>query len=95
METCFGDEALERLYTDHEAGGKYPQGVVTAYRRLVHYISQAVDERDLRSMKSWHFEKLAGGKHSMRLNDQFRLIVEIVSIGSGKAVFIRGIEDYH
>ena len=95
MDLRFADEDLERLYTDPRSGGKYPQGVVKAYRRLVYYMAQAVDERDFRGMKSWHFEKLAGGRHSMRLNDQFRLIVEIVNSASGKAIFIQGIEDYH
>jgi len=96
MELRFADEDLERLYTDPKFGGEYPQGVVKAYRQLVHYIAQATDERDLRSMKSWHYEKLARGRRSMRLNDQFRLIVEIVSsTASGKVVSIEGIEDYH
>jgi proteic killer suppression protein len=45
-------------------------------------------------MKSWHFEKLKGKRahqHSMRLNDQWRLIMEL----DGPTVVICGIEDYH
>jgi len=46
-------------------------------------------------MKSWHYEKLASGGHSIRLNDQFRLVVEITDDGPGKTVVVRGIRDYH
>ena len=95
MELRFADKGLERLYADARFPGKYSQGVVKAYRQLVHYIAQATDERDFRNMKSLHYEKLTGGLHSMRLNDQFRLIVEIDSGTPGNAVVIRGIEDYH
>jgi proteic killer suppression protein len=61
-------------------------------------IRNAVDERDLREVKANHFEKLKGARehqHSMRLNDQWRLIVEIEGKGPNKKLIVVGIEDYH
>jgi proteic killer suppression protein len=49
-------------------------------------------------MKSLHFEKLKGARrhqHSLRINDQFRLILEIVRIDGTKRIKIIKIEDYH
>jgi toxin HigB-1 len=49
-------------------------------------------------MKSLHFEKLKGSRdhqHSMRLNDQWRLIVELDGKAPNKTVVVIGIEDYH
>jgi toxin HigB-1 len=61
-------------------------------------IRNAVDERDLRELKSAHFEKLVGdreGQYSMRLNDQWRLILEIEGKAPKKKVTIVEIADYH
>lgn len=49
-------------------------------------------------MKSLRFEKLKGARqkqHSMRLNDQWRLILEFEGEGTTKVVVVCGIEDYH
>ena len=58
----------------------------------------AFDERDLRAMRSWHFERLHGERdhaYSMRLNDQFRLVVEIIGSATNKRIRILSVEDYH
>ena len=62
------------------------------------FIRAARDEQDFYSMNTLHYEKLKGKrKHerSMRLNDQYRLILRIAEDGIGKTVIIIGIEDYH
>lgn len=62
------------------------------------WLRDAEDERDLYALKSLHFEKLKGARahqRSLRLNDQFRLIVEIVPTGARNAVVVVSIEDYH
>ena len=49
-------------------------------------------------MRSLHFEKLKGGRrhqYSMRLNDQWRLILEMEGKGHEKILVIVAIEDYH
>jgi proteic killer suppression protein len=57
----------------------------------------AADERDLYGLKSLHYEKLKGDRshqRSLRLNQQFRLIVELER-HNGKTVAIIEIVDYH
>lgn len=64
----------------------------------MHLIRGAADENDFRALKSLHFEKLKGkrkGQYSMRRNQQFRLILEIVKDPRGDECVIKGIEDYH
>ena len=49
-------------------------------------------------MKSLHFEKLKGNRNhqrSLRLNKQWRLILEIQQSTDGKLVVVISIEDYH
>ncbi len=61
-------------------------------------IRVAPDERTFYELKSLHFEKLKGNRshqHSMRLNKQWRLILEFDGTGSAKVVCIIAIEDYH
>jgi toxin HigB-1 len=85
------------LYTDQHYTARFGPNIVKAFRKVIGLIHAANDERDLRSMKSLHYEKLKGNRshqRSMRLNDQFRLIVEIEGHGN-KTVAVISIEDYH
>ncbi len=91
---------LERL--EREAGftAGYSEDVVTPFRRRMQQIRAAIDERAFYALKSLHFEKLKGARshqRSMRLNDQWRLIVELQEglDGQGKTLVVVGIEDYH
>jgi proteic killer suppression protein len=96
MEISFATPELDNLETDPSAGKEHSQGVVKAYRKRLQAIRAAVDRRDFYAMKSLHFEKLQGdrdGQYSMRLNDQWRLILTIDD--SDRAVTILSIEDYH
>jgi len=98
MEVRFGDRELERLATDSNFTGGYSQAVVKTYRMRIQAIRAAVDERDFYAMKSWHFEKLKGARShqcSMRLNDQWRLILQIEGKSPNKIVLLVRVEDYH
>jgi proteic killer suppression protein len=98
MEVRFGDASLDRLETDRDYTGGYDQAIVRAYRLRMQMIRAAPDERTFYELKSLHFEKLKGNRshqHSMRLNQQWRLILEFVGSGSAKIVCIVAIEDYH
>lgn len=62
------------------------------------FIRDAADERDFYSFSSLRFEKLRGQRNhqwSMRINDQWRLILEFEGKGRDKVVLVMGIEDYH
>ena len=61
-------------------------------------IRDAPDERVFYAMKSLHYERLSGNRsnqHSMRLNRQYRLILEFDRSSDDKVVVIVSIEDYH
>ena len=81
MEVEFEDDGLDDRETNPQAGGRFPPGVVKGYRKAMQVIRSAVDERDIYAMKGLRFEKLERdrkGQHSLRCNDQYRLIVEII-----------------
>jgi toxin HigB-1 len=100
MEVIFADEELDRLESEPGFIPKnIPQGIISSYRKRMQLIRSAPDERDFYNLKSLHFERLSGKRkhqHSMRLNDQYRLILELLEGNPrGKVVKVVGIEDYH
>lgn len=98
MEPEFDDDDLDRLETDSQFTAGYPQEIVRMYRRRMQQIRSALDERDFYKLKSLHFEKLKGtreGQHSIRLNAQWRLIVQFRGNHPCKIVAIIEIADYH
>lgn len=97
MEVQCRDEKLDRLETDPKYDGGFSQAIVTAYHKRMQTMRAALDERVFYQLKSLHFEKLLGNRshqHSMRLNDQWRLIIEFVGDAPQKIVVIVSIEDY-
>jgi proteic killer suppression protein len=98
MEIEFADPTYDQLEIDASFTGKFPSAVVKAYRKRIQLIRGADDERDFYALKSLHFEKLVGnreGQHSMRLNDQWRLILVLKRKIEGKLVIVISIADYH
>jgi proteic killer suppression protein len=94
----YHDEVLRRLA---EEPGYAPKGwdldVIKSYRKKVQLISAAPNERDLYAMRGLRMEKLKGdrvGQTSMRLNDQFRLILTFKTEGDRVAVLLE-VVDYH
>ena len=98
MDVEFADDDLERLYYDPTFERGLAGSLVRAYRKVVGHIVAAPEERAIRAMKSFHFEKLKGQRshqHSLRLNNQYRLIVELIGKGATRTVRVVAIEDYH
>ena len=98
MEVKFRDTALDRLETDPEFTAGFDRAIVRAFRKRLQAIRSAIDERDLYVFKSWRIEKLKGNRshqRSIRLNDQWRLIVEIEQADPKNVMVVVGIEDYH
>lgn len=95
----FSDERLARLFTDGEGAEDFPESVVTAFLRRVRSLEGATDERTLRTQRSLHFEAMRGrehrGMHSLRLNDQWRLVVCISGRGNEKTVTIHEISNHY
>jgi proteic killer suppression protein len=99
MDVEFADKELataEKESTDFTR--RYPADLYKIFLRRMQVIRAAVDERDFYAMRSLHFEKLKGDRsdeRSMRLNDQWRLILKIKTGNPKNTVLICGIEDYH
>jgi proteic killer suppression protein len=95
----FEDDDLRRLYV--EADFRMPSlgpDLIKHYRKKLAVIDASTDERDLRAMRSLRLEKLVGdraGQHSIRLNDQWRLIVRLESDDEGQKAIIVEVVDYH
>lgn len=97
MDVEFVNDDLERLEVDPSFNAGFDRGIVRSYRKLMQIIRAAPDEREFYALKSLHYEKLKGKRshqRSMRLNIQWRLILEIIE-RSDKVVVIVSIEDYH
>ncbi|MDP9236360.1 MAG: type II toxin-antitoxin system RelE/ParE family toxin [Chloroflexota bacterium] len=97
MQVRFKDDDLARLESDARFNAGHALAVVTAFRKTMQRIRAATDERDLRT-NATRFEKLAGPRRhqcSMRLNDQFRLIIQLEGEAAAKTVAVIDIEDYH
>lgn len=95
----FEDDDLRRLYVelDFRLPSMGPD-LTKQYRRKMALIANAPDERDLRAMRSLHLEKLEGdrkGQHSIRLNDQYRLIFRLRTGDDGRVAVIIEVVDYH
>jgi proteic killer suppression protein len=98
MEVEFDDDDLDRLETDAQFSAGFSQEVVRAFRKRVQQIRAFRDERDFYALKSLHFEKLKGGREgqqSVRLNSQWRLVLQLRGDHPCKVVALIEIVDYH
>jgi proteic killer suppression protein len=96
----FKRKKLHYLYFEGKGTEDYQPAVIDAFFDVMAIINAAQDERDLRNIKSLHFEKLEGKRgnleeRSIKLNDQWRLILKINRDEQGKYLLIIDIEDYH
>jgi proteic killer suppression protein len=98
MDVAFEDNDLDRLERDATFDAGYSSAIVKALRKRLQFMRGAIDERDFFSMRSLNFEKLRGDRshqYSMRLNDQWRLILSFRGEAPNKTVVVISIEDYH
>ena len=95
----FEDDDLRRLYEERDfVLPRIGPDVTKAFRKKMGFIASAGSESDLRSYRALRFEKLKGGRvgqHSIRLNDQWRLILRIETDADGRLLIIVEIVDYH
>jgi proteic killer suppression protein len=98
MDVEFNDSSLDRLETDSAYSAELGDAVVKAYRKRMQQIRAASDERVFYALRSLNFEKLtrdSEGQYSMRLNKQWRLIIELRGEAPRKSVYVVEITDYH
>lgn len=80
MKVRFDNDDTELVETDQAHRLRLPVEVIQAARRKLRLLREAADERDLYALKSLHYEKLQGdldGQRSIRLNNKWRLILEV------------------
>lgn len=99
MRLRFRQAELRRLYEDPVAHSRrLGPDLIKNYRKKIAFLASAENEQDIRAMKSLRLEKLSGdrdGQHSIRLNDQWRLILEFETDDDGRLVAVIEITDYH
>lgn len=99
LRILFDDDELQRMANDPNFKSKrWSSDLVKAYRKKIQILTSATDERDLRALKSLHLEQLKGnriGTSSIRLNKQYRLILQFKSDESGRTVIVIELVDYH
>ena len=98
MRFAFKNKSVELLYTERKGAHTYPPEVVNGFFRVMAVIRNAQDERDLRALRSLNYEALQGAhrhQNSLRLNRQWRLIVERREDEEGRLLWVVDIEDYH
>lgn len=97
MRYRFADSKLEKLYLYGTGSERYPHGILDIFIRRVRTIEGVQDERDLRALKSLHFEKLRGerNKYSMRLNKRWRLILTFEKDKYGKTLVLIEINNHY
>ena len=98
MNVQFASSTLERLDAESDFNANYSVEIVRGFRKLMRLIRSAIDKRDFRAMRSLNFEKLKGDRshqYSLRINRQWRLIIEIEKAEPKNTLVIVAIEDYH
>jgi toxin HigB-1 len=98
MQYRHASKVLRRIDEKANFTGGYDESIVRAFRMRMQAIRAAVNETTFYQLKSLHYEKLKGKRshqRSMRLNKQFRLILEVEKHEGGNVMVVINIEDYH
>jgi proteic killer suppression protein len=77
MIVSFRDEWLRAFFVEDRQSRRIPPDLQNRLFRKLQMIDDATSDRDLRVPPSNHFERLRGnlaGFHSIRVNDQWRLV---------------------
>jgi len=96
VEVVFANATLAAVDAGTASLG-FGQEVDEDFRQLIDILVFSQDERNLRAMKSLHYEKLTDrdGDRSLRLPGRWRMIIRLEQKGTGTQVLVVGVEDYH
>lgn len=98
MRIEYADERMARICTAEAHKLGLPIAVIRAAQRKLILLEQAPDERTLRNWKSLNYKKLSGereGQRSVRINDQYRIVFELLEDERPPAIRILEIDDTH
>jgi proteic killer suppression protein len=91
MISGFRDEWLRAFFVDDVHSRTIPADLESRLFRKLQMIDDATTDQDLRVPPSNHFEKLRGklsGFHSIRINDQWRLIFRWGGQGEASDIYL-------
>jgi proteic killer suppression protein len=95
----YADDDLRRLAEElNFRPKKWGRDLVAAYRKRIQILDSAKDEKDLSAMRSLDLEKLKGaraGHFSIRLKDQFTLLLTFRTEDEGRVAVVLELVDYH
>lgn len=93
------DRELQKMDDDARyVSRRFSKAVHTGFRKAMFHIKAVANAADLHAFRGLRFERLKGdrtGQHSMRLNDQFRLIVRMEKATNDQEIVVIEIVDYH
>jgi proteic killer suppression protein len=101
MQARHDDPDLEAAEMDPDYRGKWDAKIVRALVKVMNIVRNfAHNEGQLRAFRGLNFKPLEGDRshqHSLKLNDQWRLIVEIEkrSGPNNNVLVVKEITDYH
>ena len=98
MQYRHANKDLKKFDEDPDFDRGLAVNLVKAFRMRMQAIRSASNENDLPAMKSLHFEKLKGkrkNEYSIRLNDSFRLILQMEKTDEGNRIVVLDIENDH
>jgi len=98
MRIEYADDRLARICTGEAHKMGLPIAVIRAAQRKIILLEQSPDERTLRNWKSLNYKKLSGdreGQRSIRVNDQYRIVFELLEDERPPAIRILEIDDTH
>ena len=87
----------DHLQPWRHTGGHAP-AVVKGFRKIMGFVRAAPDERALGAMRGLNFHRLdddRAGQYALKINDQWRLIVELRGEAPKKRIGVIEIVDYH
>lgn len=99
MEVRLDDPELQDMETNLDYRGKW-RALAVQFRKVMNIVRQSENEVELHNWRGLRLKKLEGDRshqHSMRLNDQWRLIVEFLPRPgpNSNVCAVKKIEDYH
>ena len=98
MRVEFADDRLLLLFTHEAHKLGLPIAVIRAARKKLLQMEQADDERTLRNLKALNFKKLSGdreGQRSVRVNNQYRIVFELINHDRPPVIRVLEIDDTH
>jgi toxin HigB-1 len=99
MQIRIDDETIAKIHEDSRYRFRaFDKALHRAIRKVLALIEEVPGQRDLYQFKSLRLEKLRGdraGQSSMRLNEQFRLIVRFETLADGQVCVVVEVVDYH